>query len=235
MLSYFGDEMEEPCGNCDTCLYPVETWDATLAAKKAIYLVKQTGQRFGAVHLTNIMLGKANERMTKFGHDRLSAFGRGTELSEREWASVFRQLVAMGFLSVDMEHYGSIKLTSESPKVLQGDVPISLRKDHIGSEKKKSSAKSRRTGKSMDPETAAVFEALRVRRMELSKKLGVPPYVIFHDSTLQAMAEVRPSDLEEMSRISGVGEHKLAKYGQIFLDAMETPPQNAETPILNAE
>jgi len=214
LLSYFGDETDQPCGNCDTCLHPVETWDGTLAAKKAIYVVKQTGERFGANYLTEIMLGKVSERVQRLGHDRLSAFGRGTELSEREWASVFRQLVSMGYLSVDMERYGGIRLTDGSASVLSGNVNISLRKDHLVREK---SRKVKAASKLVDAKAVGIFEALRARRMELAKELGVPPYVIFHDSTLKAMAEARPASLDKMREISGVGEHKLAKYGAIFL------------------
>lgn len=215
LLSYLGDELAEPCGNCDTCLDPVETWDGTLAAKKAVFVAKQTGQRFGAVYLIDIMLGKTNERIVRLGHDKLSAYGKGKELSEKEWASVFRQLVAMGYLSVDMERYGSIKLTPESANVLKGAVNISLRKDHPRSEKK---SKVRAASKLVDPKSIGLFEALRAQRMKLAKELGVPPYVIFHDSTLKAMAETRPVSIEEMGRISGVGEHKLAKYGRVFLE-----------------
>ncbi|MEN6521101.1 MAG: DNA helicase RecQ [Armatimonadota bacterium] len=233
LLSYFGDAPTGPCGNCDTCLYPVETWDGTLAAKKAIYLVKQTGQRFGATYLTDIMLGKTNDRMSRLGHDKLTAFGKGTELSEREWSSVFRQLVSTGYLAVDMERYGSIQLTSESTRVLQGDASISLRKDHLGREKKK---KVSAASKLVNPESVGLFEALRTRRLDLARELGVPPYVIFHDSTLKAMAETRPTSLEEMSHISGVGEHKLEKYGAIFLEVIgvSTTPKQINPAISSA-
>jgi ATP-dependent DNA helicase RecQ len=217
LLSYFGDVLPDRCGNCDTCLNPVETWDGTIAAKKALYVVAQTGQRFGATYLIDIMLGKSNERVQRLGHDKLSAFGRGTELSEKEWASVFRQLVAMGYLSVDTESYGSIRLTSESAGILQGSVSISLRKDHIAKGKK---SKTKASSKLVNPEDAPVFEALRARRMELAREMGVPPYVIFHDSTLKAMAEARPASLEEMSGITGVGERKLANYGETFLEVL---------------
>ncbi|MCE5315272.1 MAG: DNA helicase RecQ [Armatimonadota bacterium] len=221
LLSYFGDELAEPCGNCDTCLHPVETWDGTLAAKKAIYVAKQTDERFGAGYLVDIMHGKKLERLIGLGHDKLSAFGKGTELSEREWSSVFRQLVSMGYLKVDMERYGSIKLTSESANVLKGDVTISFRKDYAIHEKKGKAPRVRAASKLVDSKSVGVFEALRAKRMELAKEQGVPPYVIFHDSTLKAMAETRPVNLDEMSEISGVGEHKLAKYGVIFLDVLE--------------
>ena len=220
LLSYFGDELSQPCGNCDTCLHPVETWDGTLAAKKAIYVVKQTGERFGAGYLTDIMQGKRLERIIRFGHDKLSAFGNGTELSEREWSSVFRQLVSMGYLAIDMERYGSIKLTPESINVLKGNAHISLRKDNLSHEKK-SKTRVKAASKLVDSKAVGLFEALRAKRMELAKEQGVPPYVIFHDSTLKAMAELRPTSLDAMSEISGVGEHKLAKYGAIFLDVLK--------------
>lgn len=221
MLSYLGDETGGPCGNCDTCLDPPETFDGTLAARKAIFLVRQTGQRFGATYLIDIMLGKDSERIRRLGHDRLSAFGRGKELTEREWSSVFRQLVSMGYLSVDMERYGGIKLTPESASVLQPDASISLRKDHLARGRKKP-AKTAGSGGPMDDETKKLFEALRLLRMELARAAGVPPYVIFHDSTLKAMAEAKPSSMEKMGEISGVGEAKLAKYGEAFLQALAT-------------
>jgi len=220
LLSYFGDELPEPCGNCDTCLDPVETWDGTLAAKKAIFLVSQTGQRFGANYLIDIMLGKTNERVQRFGHDQLSAFGKGAELTDREWVSVFRQLASMGYLNVDMERYGSLKLTPESPDVMKGNVNILLRKDNLAG-KKKSAVKGSRATVLSDSRSASIFEALRVRRMELAKELGVPPYVIFHDSTLMAMAQSPPKSIDDMKNITGVGEHKLAKYGEVFLKVLQ--------------
>jgi ATP-dependent DNA helicase RecQ len=222
MLQYFGDEHPLHCGNCDTCLFPVETWDGTLAAKKAIFVVKQTDQRFGATYLIDVMLGKSNERMERWGHNRLSAFGKGAELNEREWSSVFRQLVSMGYLSVDMEQHGSILLTSESPNVLQGKIDIQLRKDPSPSKTRKE--RRRKVSRTFTPgqkDEEAIFEGLRERRMELAKEMGVPPYVIFHDTTLKAIAVIRPKNLEELSQITGVGEHKLNKYGTIFLDVVK--------------
>lgn len=220
MLGYFGDELPAPCGNCDTCLFPIATWDGTLAAQKAVYLVKQTGQRFGATYLVDILLGKDNPRIPKFGHDQLKAFGRGKELTEREWASVFRQLVSMGLLAVDMESYGSIKLTPESMGVFSEGVEIKLRKDHLSAEKKKAGTKAKGALKDASSDVRELFEALREKRMELAQEQSVPPYVIFHDATLLAMAQNRPSTMEEMGRISGVGERKLDKYGQVFLDIL---------------
>ena len=201
--------------------FPVETWDGTLAARKAIYIVKQTGERFGAVHLIDIMLGKMTERVEQWRHDSLSAFGRGTELSDKEWSSVFRQLVAMGFLQVDMERHGGIQLTPESAAVFQAQAEILLRKDPVG----RRSRKERRgkTAASFTPDQkqeAAIFDALRAHRLELAAEMSVPPYIIFHDTTLRAMAVIRPQTLEEMRPITGVGESKLAKYGSTFLDVI---------------
>lgn len=219
LLSYFGDEPAESCMNCDTCLEPVETWDGTLAARKAIYVVHQTGQRFGATHLIDIMLGKETERVKNLGHDTLSAFGRGQELTEREWASVFRQLVAGGYLDVDMEHYGSIRMTETGADVLQGNGVINLRKDPTPSRKhRKSSAALSGT---MSNAATKVFDALRALRFQIAKEAGIPPYVIFHDSTILAMAESMPSTLEEMGHLSGIGERKLEKYGEIFLEEID--------------
>lgn len=216
LLSYFGDEPEAHCMNCDTCLEPVETWDASVAAKKAIYVVHQTGQRFGATHLIDIMLGKETERVRNLGHSLLSAFGRGTELSEREWASVFRQLVAGGYLDVDMEHYGSIRIGQAGVEIMQGSGTILLRKDPVPSRRhKKTSAKA--LDGILSREAEIVFEALRALRLELARELEVPPYVIFHDSTLVAMAESLPSTLEELGTLSGIGERKLEKFGEVFL------------------
>lgn len=220
LLKYFGDE-SGPCNNCDTCLNPVATWDGTLAARKAIYLVNATGQRFGTVHLIDVMLGKDTERVKSFEHDTLSAFGRGQELTEREWASVFRQLVARGYLAVDMEHFGSIKVTATGYQVLQGNGDIHLRKDPAPVRKhKKSAAEILASAGSSDSTSARIFSTLRALRTEIAKTTGVPPYVIFHDATLLAMAEDRPSTLDEMGLISGVGERKIEKYGDVFLKAI---------------
>ncbi|MHB0999699.1 MAG: DNA helicase RecQ [Armatimonadota bacterium] len=222
LLEYFGDEMPERCGNCDTCLEPVEAWDGTIAAKKAIYLVIQTGQRFGAVHMIDILTGKETERVKSFEHNTLSAFGKGKELSEREWASVFRQLVAGGYLTTDIEHYGSIRVGEKGQSVFQNGDTVYMRKDPVpvSKKKKKSSGKSS-SSRTSDSSSSLIFESLRKLRLELARETGVPPYVIFHDSTLDAMAEERPRTMEDMSLISGVGESKLRKYGQIFLEEIQ--------------
>jgi ATP-dependent DNA helicase RecQ len=228
LLSYFGEELHTPCGNCDTCLYPVPTWDGSRAAKKALYLVYKTGQRFGANYLVDIMLGKINDRMRSFGHDRLTAFGKGAELSAKEWLSVFRQLAATGYLSVDIEGYGGLKLTAQGAEALRDDISIKFRKDSIplaapskrGSTSTKSSSPTSSLLADADPMTQKAFAALRAERMAIAKILKMPPYIVFNDATLLSIAQVRPKTLSEMSLISGVGQQKLANYGQVFLDVL---------------
>ncbi len=226
ILSYFGDRLARPCGNCDTCLYPVDTWDGAQAAKKAIYVVHQTGQRYGAGYLIDLMLGKPSERATACGHDRLSAFGRGAELTEKEWASVFRQLVAAGLLGVDMERHGALHLTPESGDVLRGERPVLLRRDIPRR------ARARRQDLSDDPLSPAeqrLYDALRALRRQLAREMELPAYVIFHDATLRAMAQAHPRSMEELAQIPGVGEHKLARYGEAFLHLLTSRASEASS------
>ena len=204
-----------PCGNCDTCLNPPETWDATLAAQKALSCVHRTGQRFGAAYLINVLLGKADERMRRFRHHELSTFGIGTELNEKQWRVLFRQLIAQGLLGMDQEGHGGMRLSEACRPILKGERKLHLRKES------KSETARRRVNKPAFPGPAAeLWEALRDQRMQLAKEQGVPPYVIFHDATLMEMMEYQPRDLQQMSRISGVGENKLAAYGQAFLEVL---------------
>ncbi|MHB9134541.1 MAG: DNA helicase RecQ [Armatimonadota bacterium] len=221
LLQYFGDTLPEPCGNCDTCLEPVETWDGTLAARKALYCVYQTGQRFGVTHLTDILVGNETERVRQFNHTRLSAFGRGKEIDAKEWPSIFRQLVATGLLTVDIGGHGSLLLTPAGTEVLKEAQSVQLRKDPTP---RKERAKRRRTPAAVaeigTPADQALWDALREMRLELAQQAAVPPYVIFHDSTLREMLLHRPRTLQEMGHLSGVGEHKLQRYGQAFLDVL---------------
>ncbi|HEY3297375.1 MAG TPA: DNA helicase RecQ [Armatimonadota bacterium] len=220
LLEYFGNELAEPCGNCDTCLEPVETWDGTTAAKKAIFCVFQTGQRFGVTHLVDILTGKDTERIKKLNHDTLSAYGKGTELSPAEWSSVFRQLVAMGLLSVDTEQYGGLTLTPESQEVMKNGLTVNLRKDPLPRRAKKRKERGKLDSTTSGPNDEALWDALRALRTSLARESGVPPYVIFHDSTLTQMVELRPSNPEEFAGILGVGERKLARYGEAFLEIL---------------
>jgi len=217
LLQYFGDDHPGACGNCDTCLEPVETWDGTEPAQKLLSAVVRTGQRFGQGHVIDVLLGNAGERMRRFGHDRLPTFGAGKELDRNAWRSVVRQLVAAGFLAVDVDGYGGLRLAGDARDVLRGGRTVELRRDTLAT----SRARRERTAVAARTlETDAerrLFERLRAKRTELAREQGVPPYVIFADRTLVEMASARPVDLAAMRAVHGVGETKLERYGEIFL------------------
>ncbi|MEM7170791.1 MAG: DNA helicase RecQ [Pseudomonadota bacterium] len=215
LLRYFGDQLEVPCGNCDTCLAPVESFDGTTVAQKALSCVYRTGEIFGAAHVIDVLLGNTNERAKRLGHDRLSTYGIGKELSKREWQSVFRQLIAQGLLVVDMDGYGGMRLGPDCRALLKGETTLTLRRDPQQKTAKRKVAAAA-AGLS-SPEEETLFHALRKCRLELAQAQGVPPYVIFHDSTLVEIARHKPRDATEMSRISGVGQAKLSRYGDRFL------------------
>ena len=218
LLHYFGETLDEPCGNCDNCLTPARTWDATEAAQKALSCVYRTGQRFGASYVTDVLLGKDNDRVRSFGHQGLSTFGIGRDLAASTWRSVFRQLIGRGLLSVDVAGYGSLRLTEASRPVLRGEQSVELRWDE-----KRGSGSVKRVIPAVDEELmdAGVWEALREKRHELAKAQGVPPYVVFHDASLREMAVRQPRTLAEFSTITGVGEKKLQRYGLTFLGVIE--------------
>ncbi len=218
LLAYFGETMPEPCGNCDNCLTPVADWDATKASQKALSCVYRTGQMFGAGYLIDVLRGLENERIQRFGHDRIPTHGVGADLDAYSWRSVFRQLVARGLLSVDIEGYGSLRLTEGSWPVLRGETEVHMRRD-LRPLRAKAKRKPKEAAPPPDPATwdEALWEDLRTRRTELAKAQGVPPYVVFHDSTLREMVEQRPRTLDEFARLSGVGEAKLARFGEEFL------------------
>ncbi len=218
LLAYFGETLPEPCGNCDNCLTPVDTWDATEASQKAMSCVYRTGQRFGAAYLTDVLRGRETDRVKRFGHDRIPTWGVGADMGPWEWRSVFRQLVARGLLWVDMEGFGSIRLTDESWAVLRGETPVRMRRD-VRAPASARKRKPRGERPPPDPETwdEGLWEALRAHRLELARAQGVPPYVIFHDATLREMVELRPGTPEELAGITGVGETKLERYGEDFL------------------
>ena len=212
LLQYFGEESPARCDNCDTCLHPVATWDGTTAARKALSCVYRSGQRFGARHLIDVLLGKENDKVRKFNHQRLSTFGIGEELDMNQWRSVFRQLIARGFLTVDIKGFGSLQLTEQSKPLLQGETQVFLRKDD---KIKKPPRKQRHTlGQVKDPE---LLEKLKAHRKQLAVDQGLPPYVIFHDATLMEMVHRLPGSPDELLQVSGVGAHKLEKYGESFL------------------
>ncbi len=223
VLRYFGEEHPGDCGQCDNCLEPVDTWDATQAAQMALSCVYRTGQRFGVGHLIDVLLGKETAKVEQFRHQQLSTFGIGKELAQAQWSSVYRQLVAAGLLNVDMEAYGGLKITEAARPVLRGEQSVWLRRD-VAPAKRKTSKVERGarvreayTGANEDP----LWLALKARRMELAREQGVPPYVIFHDSTLLEILNRKPQTLDEMGQISGVGQAKLARYGEAFLEVVE--------------
>jgi ATP-dependent DNA helicase RecQ len=218
LLSYFDEVMETPCGNCDTCLQPIDAWDGTESARKALSCVYRTGQRFGVNYLIDVLLGKSNERMRRFRHDTVSTFGIGTELDNRQWRSVFRQLVAGGFLGVDMDGHGGLHLTTASRGVLRGEATLLLRRD-LAPEKRRR-AKTERPAPIALEDDGPLWEALRAHRLELARAQGVPPYVIFHDSALLEMTRTVPTSLEALASINGVGQVKLERYGDSFLGVL---------------
>ena len=221
MLEYFG-QRGEPCGNCDTCLTPPESWDGTVAAQKLLSTVKrldrERGQKFGAGQIVDILLGKQTAKVEQFRHESLTVFGVGTELSEGEWRGVIRQVMAQKLLAVEPK-YQAFVLTEESGAVLRGERTVTLRRDPERPAKTRSRS-SRAPQVELPPEAAPVFERLRAWRGATAKEQGVPAYVIFHDATLREVATQLPASLAELGAISGVGENKLAKYGQGVLEAV---------------
>lgn len=212
LLAYFGDVQEHACGNCDNCLEPVATWDGTEAARMALSVVYRTGQRFGVNHLVDVLRGAQTDKIAQFGHQDLVTYGVGKALDNNQWRSVFRQLVARGFLSVDLERFGALRLEETCRPLLRGEQNIELRRDIKQSKAKKQT----KTQLPMDVDVA-LWEALRECRRELADEQGVPPYVIFHDRTLQELCVTLPQNLSQFAEIGGVGERKLEKYGTIFL------------------
>jgi len=209
LLDYFG-EASGPCGNCDNCLAPPETWDATDAARKALSAIYRTGQRFGASHVIDVLRGKGGDKIGRWEHDRLSVFGIGADLDDATWRSVFRQLVAQGLVRVDHEAYGALKLAEASRAVLRGEATVAMRRSVARAPKAK---KLRGEAASLDAGARTLFDALKAWRLEQAKVQGVPAYVILHDRTLAAIAQARPASLPELARIGGFGAAKLDRYG----------------------
>ena len=218
LLHYFGEDTPARCDNCDTCLHPVATWDGTVAARKALSCVYRSGQRFGARHLIDILLGKENDKVRKFNHQRLSTFGIGEELDMQQWRSVFRQLIARRFLTVDMKGFGSLLLTEQSKPLLQGETQVFLRRD----DRIKKPTRKQREKTPVQANEPDLLEKLKAHRKQLAVDQGLPPYVIFHDSTLIEMANNLPASPEELLQVSGVGLNKLEKYGESFLAVLRS-------------
>ena len=220
LLAYFG-EASTLCGNCDTCLEPPVVWDGTVAARKALSCAFRCGQRFGAGHLIDVLLGNVTDRVVQWGHSAVSTFGIGKELDKKQWQAVYRQLVAQGVLAVDHAGYGALKLTALSRAVLTGGEPVHLRQLQ---EKRRvrSMAKGSGAAAQLDASAQERWERLRNWRAAIAKEHGVPAYVVFHDATLTELARVCPSTTDALSRISGVGARKLERYGADLLALLRT-------------
>jgi ATP-dependent DNA helicase RecQ len=217
LLEYFGDRQDAECGNCDICLTPPATWDGTESSRKLLSAVYRTGQRFGAAHVVDVLLGKTTDKVMQHRHDRLSVFGIGTELEATAWRSVMRQLIVQGYLRADPERFGALVLAEKSRALLRGEVTVLLRKDVALT----APAKRARPAKTPVADADRDFwEALRGCRQQLASDYKVPPYVIFHDATLMQIMALRPKDEHELLGISGVGEAKLRRYGEAFLSVI---------------
>ena len=218
LLSYFADEAPNQCGNCDNCQLPPVTWDATEAAQKVLSCIYRTGQRFGVVHVMDVLQGKENEKVLQHSHQELSTFGIGSDIHEAQWRSVIRQLVVRGFLRVDLEGYSALQLTDLCRPVLKGEQLLHLRKDEIKAPAtKKGSAKSYKKTQ-IPPEDQELWDELRECRKYLAEEHNVPPYLIFHDATLKEMLDIMPMSGPELLNITGVGDSKLEKYGADFIE-----------------
>ncbi|MDQ3579601.1 MAG: RecQ family ATP-dependent DNA helicase, partial [Actinomycetota bacterium] len=222
LLNYFG-QTGEPCGNCDTCITPPQTWDGTIPAQKLLSTVfrldRERGQKFGAGQVIDILVGKHTDKITQFRHDQLTVFGIGADLKDTEWRAVVRQLLAQGLLTVEGD-YGTLALTEGSDEVLGRRRQVMMRREPERTARQPRQRKGAATPVDMPSEAAPLFERLRVWRASTAKEQGLPAYVIFHDATLRQIAGNSPSTLDELSTISGVGENKLAKYGQQILDTL---------------
>lgn len=217
LLAYFGEQLEHPCGNCDNCIDPPQTWDATEAARKALSCVYRTGQRFGVNYLISVLRGIDEERIKKNGHQGQSTFGLGKDTTEATWRSVYRQIIAHGYLRADADH-GGLHLTEQARPLLRGEQTLNLRLD---AKKPKAENKRKRSSVALEGIDENMWEELRLLRKELAEEQGVPPFMVFHDATLAEMAREQPKTLHELSSISGVGASKLERFGEDFVHFFE--------------
>jgi len=221
LLGYFGEHSKATqCGNCDNCLSPPQLRDGKIIAQKLLSCAYRTGQRFGAMHLIDVLIGRLTDRVKQFGHDKISVFGIGAEFNEKQWRAVIRQLVALGHLYPDAEAFGALKLTESARGVLKGETEVMLREETPGSRIRASRTKSRRgdisapstgRGEAGDP---TLLAALRAWRSQLARSRGVPAYVVLHDSTIDGIATARPRTLSQLRDIPGIGDKKLEHYGE---------------------
>ncbi len=226
LLQWFGESLEQPCGNCDNCLEPPESIDATEAARLALSTVYRTGQRFGVTHLVQVLLGKADSRIQALGHDRISTFGRGTALDARHWRALFRQLLAAGHLRVDDEGYGTLRLAESCRSLLRGEASFSLLKPRRASTGAGGKSGNKGSSPPLPEADQPLFEALRQLRAQLAREQGVPPYVIFGDASLRDMCRLRPEDATAFLEVYGVGEQKRERYGSAFLTVIRQHRKN---------
>jgi ATP-dependent DNA helicase RecQ len=235
LLDYFGEASGAPnCGNCDNCLSPPRVWDGTVVAQKALSCVYRTGQRFGAGHLIDVLIGNSTDRVAQYRHDQLSVFGVGAELKEKQWRTVMRQLVGLGHLQPDSEAFGALKLTNSARGVLKSESKVMLREEASANLTRKRAAKAKAarkdtTSSSAPPDSsfardsnnksrnANLLSTLRAWRTNMARERGVPAYVIFHDATLEGIASCRPKTHDQLRAVSGVGDKKLERYGDALL------------------
>ncbi|HEX2146026.1 MAG TPA: DNA helicase RecQ [Pseudorhizobium sp.] len=224
ILAHFGEAHAGLCGNCDTCLKPVETWDGTEAAIKALAAIYRTGERFGTGHLVDVLTGNENEKTIRFGHVDMPVFGAGKEHPPKTWQSVYRQLLAAGLVSIDHEAFGALKLGPDTRSVFRREREVRFRKDRpkAGKSSRGASSTAGAGRSSLEGADAELFEALRRTRLEIAKSLEVPPYVVFPDTTLVAFATSRPASRDALLGISGVGQSKLERYGDDFLEVIRS-------------
>lgn len=223
ILEYFGEKDTAPCGNCDTCLQPVETIAGTELAQKALSCIYRTGENFGAGHLIDVLQGEATEKVKKFGHQELKVFGIGKDVSDKQWGSILRQLTAAGFIKVDIQNYGQIKLTDKSTPLLKGKLEIVFRKDPepilYG---RKKSRKDFAKSKDASSGDANLYAVLRKLRTEIAEELNYAPYMILHNKALEDMVKVQPKNMAEMGQVYGMGQKKLMMFGRRFLDVIQS-------------
>lgn len=224
ILAHFGERHPGDCGHCDTCLNPVETWDGTEAAIKALAAVYRTGERFGAGHVIDVLTGAVNEKTTRFGHADMPVFGAGKEIAAKTWQSILRQLLAAGFLSVDHAAFGALKLEPSARAVFKKETEVRFRKDRPTSAKAARNARSpaAREKAALDGSDLELFEALRAARAAIARGMNVPPYVVFPDTTLIALAKMRPDDADELLEVPGIGQSKKERFGDQFLEVIRT-------------
>lgn len=225
LLSYFGDQRDQDCGNCDICTDPPRRYDASEQAKKALSCVYRVGERFGMMHVIEVLRGSKNQRVRELKHDQLSTYGIGTDTPAVEWENIFRQLIHLGYLSQDFTRFGVLKLTPAARPVLKGETKVTLGKPRDAVQTVERGKK--RAGGRRDYDQA-LFDALRATRKKIADADSVPPFVVFSDATLAEMARTRPKDAQDMLQVSGVGDHKLRQYGKAFLDVIGEWCQNSE-------